>query len=60
MPLITATLDDYFRDYKQHLQDYLFTKLTTDFMDKFLAAYIDSFRPKAAKFRMPQVKKLSN
>ena len=53
MATITTTLDDYFQDFKKHLLDYLFSKLSSDAMDKFLMHYVESMRGKAVKFRMP-------
>ncbi|KAI9141084.1 exocyst complex component Sec6-domain-containing protein [Paraphysoderma sedebokerense] len=53
---IIATLNDYFTDYQSHLQEYLFSKVTTDVMDRFLVSYIEAFRNKSssgAKFRIP-------
>lgn len=54
IPTILHTMDDYFRDFKVHLADYLFSKLTTEAMDKFLSLYIESMRGKTVKFKMPQ------
>ncbi|KAJ3366953.1 SNARE-binding exocyst subunit S6 [Allomyces javanicus] len=51
---VVATLSDYCTDYKQHLQEYLFNKIMTDTMERFLVAWIDALRAKAAKFRVPR------
>ncbi|KAJ3089212.1 SNARE-binding exocyst subunit S6 [Quaeritorhiza haematococci] len=53
MRLVVGTLDDYCSDFQQHLTEYLFSKLMTDLLDKFIVAYVESFRNKGAKFRMP-------
>ena len=53
MGAVIATLQDYFTDFKTTLQDYLFTKLVTECLDRFLIAYLEAFRSKQAKFKMP-------
>lgn len=53
MRLIVGTLEDYSRDYQQHLTGHLFTKLVTDLIDKFVILYLESMRNKQAKFKMP-------
>lgn len=58
MATVISTFADYFNDYKAHLQDYLFTKLTTDAMDRFVSAYVDSLRNKNVRFRMPIAAKM--
>jgi exocyst complex component 3 len=52
MRMVIGTYEDYCADYQQHLSDYLYSKLTTDLLDKFALAYLDSFRNKNAKFKM--------
>lgn len=53
MKMVIATYEDYCNDYKAHLTDYLFSKLTADLMDRFVVFYIDAFRNKNGKFKMP-------
>ncbi|KAI3658132.1 hypothetical protein MP638_001595 [Amoeboaphelidium occidentale] len=58
MFLIVNTLEDYLQDFRKHLQDYLFTKLTSDCLDKFLIHYLEAFKAKSVKFKMPQAAEL--
>ncbi|KAL7746700.1 SNARE-binding exocyst subunit S6 [Sorochytrium milnesiophthora] len=57
---IIATLNDYCTDYQTHLQEYLFGKLITDMMDRFLLLYIDAMRNKQVKLRLPQARDRMN
>ncbi|KAJ1515121.1 SNARE-binding exocyst subunit S6 [Coelomomyces lativittatus] len=50
---IIATLKDYFLDFQEHLIDYLYGKLITDAMDRFLIQWIDALKSKNAKFKVP-------
>ena len=52
MASILTTLEDYMQDYQKHLSDYLFSKLTTDCLEKFILAYVECFRAKSTKFKM--------
>jgi hypothetical protein len=54
MGSILHTIDDYLQDFKKHLSEYLFTKLTTDCLDRFLMKYLECFRAKFTKFKMSQ------
>ncbi|TPX40434.1 hypothetical protein SeLEV6574_g06619 [Synchytrium endobioticum] len=53
MAPIIATLDDYCTDFSAHLCEHLLTKLKADLLERFVVAYIESFRNKAARFRVP-------
>ncbi|KAJ3212200.1 SNARE-binding exocyst subunit S6, partial [Clydaea vesicula] len=53
MRMVIATYEDYCNDYQAHLSDYLFSKLTSDLLDKFVLMYIETFKNKGAKFKMP-------
>lgn len=53
MRMIIGTFEDYLTDYQLHLSEYLFTKLTSDCLDKFAVVYIECFTNKAGKFKMP-------
>jgi exocyst complex component 3 len=55
---IIQTLDDYLQDFKKHLLDYLFSKLTTDVLEKFLLCYLEAIKHKQTKFKMPQALQL--
>jgi hypothetical protein len=50
---IVATMNDYYVDYQEHLQEYLFSKIMTDVMERFLISWIEGMRSKNAKFRIP-------
>ncbi|KAG2179498.1 hypothetical protein INT44_006344 [Umbelopsis vinacea] len=50
---VVETLKDYCQDFQGHLNDYLFTKLIDDMLDKYLILYIESMRRKTAKFKVP-------
>eukprot|EP00842_Homolaphlyctis_polyrhiza_P005725 jgi/Hompol1/6153/HPOL_002608-RA len=53
MRLIVGTFEDYSDDFQKHLSDYLYGKLGTELLDRFLLAYLESFKNKNAKFKMP-------
>lgn len=53
MKLIIGTFEDYCDDFQKHMSDYTFNKLTTELMDKFLVTYLETFKSKNAKFKMP-------
>ncbi|KAI8801633.1 exocyst complex component Sec6-domain-containing protein [Cladochytrium replicatum] len=53
MKLVIGTLEDYCDDLQAHMTEYLFSKLSTDLLDRFLILYIDTMRSKSAKYRMP-------
>lgn len=50
---ITGTLEDYINDFQDHMHEYLFSKFTTELQERFLVLYIESFRNKGAKFKLP-------
>ncbi|KAG2180069.1 hypothetical protein INT43_003856 [Umbelopsis isabellina] len=50
---VVATLKDYCDDFQEHLNDYLFSKLVDDVLDRYLILYIEAMRRKHAKFKMP-------
>lgn len=55
-PLIASvveTLKDYCSDFQEHLNDYLFSKLVDDMLDRYLILYIESMRRKTSKFKIP-------
>lgn len=53
MRLIVGTFEDYCDDFQKHMSEYLFNKLTTELVDRFLISYIESFKNKNAKFKLP-------
>ena len=55
MRLIVGTLDDYLSDIQKRSSDYVFNKLTNQIIDRIMMMYIDSFKNKNAKFKMPTV-----
>jgi hypothetical protein len=53
MCLIVGTFEDYGGDFKSHLSEYMFNKIVTELIEKFLVAYLETFKNKNAKFKMP-------
>jgi hypothetical protein len=53
MKLIIGTFEDYADDFQKHLSDYLYQKVSSELLDKFLVSYLEAFRNKNAKFKMP-------
>ncbi|KAJ3113630.1 SNARE-binding exocyst subunit S6 [Phlyctochytrium bullatum] len=53
MQLIIGTFDDYCSDFQERMQEYLFSKFSSDLQDRFLLVYLESLKNKGAKFRMP-------
>ncbi|KAI7868607.1 exocyst complex component Sec6-domain-containing protein [Spinellus fusiger] len=51
VPSVIETLKDYCDDYA-HLNNYLFSKLVSDMLDRFLMLYLEAMRHKNARFRM--------
>lgn len=51
MRLILGTLEDYCTDFQAHLQEYLWSKLSGDMIDRFVVACLDAFRAKSARYR---------
>ncbi len=58
MALIAATVDDYCSDFQQHLGEYLFSKLTTELIDRFVLSYLQSMRQKGAKYRVGSAERM--
>jgi exocyst complex component 3 len=55
MTLILNTIDDYFEDFKLRLIDYIFQKLTTELLDRFLIFFIETLHSKTtAKYKLPE------
>jgi hypothetical protein len=54
MPSIVLTLQDYCDDYNSHLHQYLFTKMISDIMDRFMLCYLEAMRVKGVKLRVPE------
>ncbi|KAH6562713.1 hypothetical protein BASA50_007432 [Batrachochytrium salamandrivorans] len=54
MRLIVGTFEDYNDDFQRHLSDYIYGKLGTELLDRFLISYVEAFKSKNAKFKMPQ------
>lgn len=48
---ITATFDDFFHDYREKSEEFLFAKLVADVLDRLVLAYLDMMRAKGARFR---------
>ena len=53
MKLILGTLEDYCADFQAHMQEYLFSKLAGDLLDRFVVMYLEAFRTKGAKYHGP-------
>lgn len=53
MRLIVGTFEDYGDDFQKHMGEYVFNKLITELVDRFVVAYIETFKNKNAKFKMP-------
>ncbi|KAL1918226.1 uncharacterized protein VTP21DRAFT_3492 [Calcarisporiella thermophila] len=53
MLLVVETLKDYFNDFRRHMNEYLFGKLTDRILERFLITYLEAMRGKQAKLRMP-------
>jgi hypothetical protein len=53
MQLIVGTFEDYGGDFQKHMCDYMYNKIATELIDRFLLIYLESFRNKNAKFKMP-------
>jgi hypothetical protein len=54
MRLVVGTFDDYCDDFQKHMSEYLFNKLVTELVDRFVVSYIDTFKNKNAKYKMPE------
>ncbi|KAI3634554.1 hypothetical protein MIR68_007465 [Amoeboaphelidium protococcarum] len=54
MPSVLATLNDYLQDYKAHLQDYLFSKLSSESLEHFVVLILQALKSKNCKLKMPQ------
>jgi exocyst complex component 3 len=53
MRLIVGTFEDYGNDFQKHMAEYIFNKMMTELADRFIIAYIETFKNKNAKFKMP-------
>jgi exocyst complex component 3 len=53
MRLIVGTFEDYGDDFQKHMGDYVHNKMITELVDRFIIAYIETFKNKNAKFKMP-------
>ncbi|KAI8928085.1 exocyst complex component Sec6-domain-containing protein [Entophlyctis helioformis] len=53
MRLIVGTFEDYGADFQSHLSDYVYGKLMTELLDRFLIAHVEAFKNKNAKFKIP-------
>ncbi|KAI8914395.1 exocyst complex component Sec6-domain-containing protein [Gorgonomyces haynaldii] len=53
MRLIVGTFEDYCEDFQKHMSEYMFNKITSELMERFLVSYLESFKNKNAKFKMP-------
>lgn len=53
MRLIVGTFEDYGDDFQKHLSEYVFGKITSELAERFVISYIETFRNKNAKFKMP-------
>lgn len=49
---VLATFDDFFKDYKEHADNFLLNKLVADVMERLLLAYLDQMRNKTTKMRI--------
>ena len=52
---ITATFDDYFHDYREKSEEFLFAKLIADVLERFMLLYLDMLRAKGIKFRQDAI-----
>ncbi|KAJ3103186.1 SNARE-binding exocyst subunit S6 [Phlyctochytrium planicorne] len=53
MQLVVGTFEDYCSDFQEHMQEYLFSKFTTELQDRFIIVYIESMKNKGSKLKMP-------
>jgi hypothetical protein len=53
MKLIIGTLDDYSQDFRKHSCEYIFNKIASELVDRFIIGYLETLKAKAAKFKMP-------
>ncbi|KAL2919037.1 SNARE-binding exocyst subunit S6 [Polyrhizophydium stewartii] len=53
MRLIVGTFEDYGDDFQKHLSEYVYGKVTSELLDRYLVAYIETFKNKNAKYKMP-------
>lgn len=49
---IIATYEDFFTDYRAHSEDFLFSKLVADVLERTVVLYIESMRGKSARFKI--------
>jgi len=48
---LTVTFGDFFADYRQHAEDFLFNKVVADVLEGFLLAYLQQLRAKPTKIK---------
>ena len=53
MRLIVGTFEDYGDDFQKHMSEYVFGKITSELAERFVLSYIETFRNKNAKFKLP-------
>jgi hypothetical protein len=53
MRLIVGTFEDYGDDFQKHMSEYVFGKIISELAERFVISYIETFRNKNAKFKMP-------
>lgn len=51
LPTIMFTFGDFFTDYREHSEDFLFAKLVADVLETFLLAYFQQLRAKTTKLK---------
>lgn len=53
MRLIVGTFEDYGDDFQKHMCEYVFGKVIGELSDRFVISYVETFKNKNAKFKMP-------
>ncbi|KAI8832478.1 exocyst complex component Sec6-domain-containing protein [Chytriomyces cf. hyalinus JEL632] len=53
MRLVIGTFEDYFTDFQEKMQDYIFTKYVNECQDRFILLYVEALRNKGGKFKLP-------
>ncbi|KAJ3081134.1 SNARE-binding exocyst subunit S6, partial [Rhizoclosmatium hyalinum] len=51
--LVVGTFEDYFNDFQERMQDYIFTKYVNELQDRFILLYVESLRNKGGKLKLP-------
>ena len=52
---ITATFDDFFHDYREKSEEFLFVKLVADVLERLMLVYLDMLRAKGIKFKQDAI-----